>query len=154
MVVRRSKKVRRQRGGRSMGWGITKDHKGSGMSGGVGGAGITQHEWIRTVIQAKKEGVKPLGKYGFKRPQEFQKPYDTLNVSHLNESIETLVEHGKAEKSGDAFTVDLKSLGITKLLAQGEVTKKLHITVERATDRAVEKIESAGGSVTVLANAE
>lgn len=150
MVVRRTKKVRRQRGGRSHGWGVVKDHKGHGMSGGRGGAGVSQHKWIQTIIRAKEAGVKPLGKYGFKRPQEFQKKYEVINVSHLNESVETLVENGKAEKSGDAFTVNLKQLGVTKLLAQGTVTKKLNVTVERATERAVKKVEAAGGSVTLL----
>ena len=67
MVVRRAKKVRRQRGSRAMGWGIQKDHKGKGMQGGAGNAGLTTHHWIKTILEAKKNRVKPTGKYGFKR---------------------------------------------------------------------------------------
>ncbi len=33
MVRRSTKKVRRQRGSRNMGWGVQKDHKGKGMIG-------------------------------------------------------------------------------------------------------------------------
>ncbi|MCH8908226.1 MAG: 50S ribosomal protein L15 [Candidatus Heimdallarchaeota archaeon] len=151
MVVRRTKKVRRQRGGRSHGWGVVRDHKGAGMRGGRGGAGLTQHKWIQTVILAKLEGRKPLGRYGFKRPQQFAKKYGTLNVSHLDQSIDTLVKNGQAKLTGKIYTIDLKELGITKLLAQGDISRKMKVSVDRATDRAVSKIEAAGGSVALLA---
>ena len=150
MVVRRKKKVRRQRGGRSHGWGIQKDHKGAGMRGGKGNAGVSQHNWIRTIIEAKKEGVKPLGKYGFKRPQEYIKKYGTINVSHLDQSIDSLVEQGKATLKKEIYTINLDEIGVFKLLAQGDVTRKLAITVGKATDRAVEKVKALGGSVKVL----
>ncbi|MCY3411217.1 MAG: 50S ribosomal protein L15 [Candidatus Heimdallarchaeota archaeon] len=149
MVVRRNKKVRRQRGTRAHGWGIQKDHKGSGMRGGFGNAGVTQHNWIRTIIEAKKEGRKPIGKYGFKRPQEYIKKYSTINVSHLDQAVDTLVAEELAELNKDVYTINLKALGITKLLAQGNVTRKMNITVDRATERAISKIEEAGGSVTL-----
>lgn len=152
MVRRKTKKVRRQRGSRSHGWGVIKDHKGKGMGGGAGKAGTISHRWIQVVKEAKALGVKPLGKYGFKRPQQFQGKDATINVSHLNESIDTLVNLGKATKDGENYTVDLQALGIDKLLAQGNVTKKMNILVEKATDRAVSKIEDAGGKVELLEN--
>ena len=41
MVRRSTKKVRRQRGSRNMGWGVQKDHKGKGMQGGAGTVSYT-----------------------------------------------------------------------------------------------------------------
>ena len=150
MVIRRTKKTRRQRGGRSMGWGIVRDHKGAGMRGGVGNAGVTQHHWIRTVIEEKTTGKKIIGKYGFKRPQQFMQKYSTINVSHISESIDSLVTDGKANLEGDVYHLNLKDLGVTKLLAQGNVHKKINVTVERATQRAISKIEAAGGTVSIV----
>ncbi len=150
MTVRRKKKLRRQRGSRSHGWGIQKDHKGSGMAGGKGNAGVTTHKWIQTIKKSKELRTKLIGKYGFKRPQQFSKKYNTLNVSHLDQHIDTLVSQGKAKLEGDTYEVNLKEAGFTKLLAQGSVTRKIKVLVEVATDRAVSKIENAGGSVNLL----
>lgn len=147
MVVRTKRKVRRQRGSRSHGWGKQKDHKEAGMRGGRGNAGVTQHHWIRTIILAKAARVKPIGKYGFKRPQEFQKKYGTVNVSQLDQSVNTLVSAEQIKLEKGTYKVNLTEMGITKLLAQGNVTRKLEITVKKATDRAVSKIEKAGGKV-------
>lgn len=154
MVVRRTKKIRRQRSSRSHGWGVVRDHKGAGTRGGKGNAGVTQHHWIATVKAEKASGKKLIGKYGFKRPQQFSKKYNTINVSHLNESVDSLVDSGKATLKAKTYTIDLSNLGVTKLLAQGNVTKKLNITVSQATDRAVSKITKAGGKVIFLEKAE
>ncbi len=152
MVVRRRRKIRRQRGSRSHGWGKQKDHKGSGMRGGRGNAGLFSHRWIQVIKEAKKNRTKPTGKYGFLRPQQYLKKYKTINVSQLNQSIDTLVDNGKATVKGGVYTVDLGALGIKKLLAQGEVTKKMNIVVELASERAVSKVEAAGGKVDLIEN--
>ncbi|MHA2249876.1 MAG: uL15m family ribosomal protein [Candidatus Kariarchaeaceae archaeon] len=154
MVIRYKKKVRRQRGGRSHGWGVVKDHKGAGMRGGRGNAGVTQHHWIQTVKLAKETRTKIIGKYGFKRPQRYMAKYKTLNVSHLDQSIDKLVRLNKATLDGDTYEINLKELGVTKLLAQGNVSKKLIVSVDVATERAVKKIEDAGGSVKLLTSSD
>ncbi|MDH5403180.1 MAG: 50S ribosomal protein L15 [Candidatus Heimdallarchaeota archaeon] len=147
MVVRRSRKVRKQRGGRSHGWGVVKDHKGSGMSGGKGNAGRMSHKWLQYVIREKETGEKALGQYGFKRPQQFTTKYSTINTSHLDQSIDSLVNSGKASKDGDVYQIDLNTLGITKLLAQGDISRKINITVKIATERAIKKVTESGGKV-------
>jgi ribosomal protein L15 len=124
------------------------------MRGGRGNAGVTQHHWIQTVKKEKALGKKLIGKYGFKRPQQYMQKDSTINVSHLNESLDTLVEKGKATMRGQTYTVDLKDLGIMKLLAQGNVTKKVNVTVSKATERAVTKIKKAGGKVTLTTDSE
>ena len=151
MTVRRSRKVRKQRGSRSHGYGVVKDHKGKGMSGGAGKAGLFSHRWLQAIKEAKKARRKNItGKYGFIRPQQYLKKYPVINVSHLNASIDTLVKEGKATKEGDKYVIDLSKLGIKKLLSQGDITKAMDITVEMATERAIAKVEEAGGSVTLL----
>jgi len=152
MVVRKRRKVRRQRGGRSHGWGVQKDHKSSGMRGGKGNAGLFSHRWIQVIKEAKKNRTKPTGRFGFLRPQQYLKKYSTINVSQLNQSIDTLVDNGRATLKSGVYTVDLGALGIKKLLAQGEVTRKMNVIVEVATERAVSKIEAAGGSVELIEN--
>jgi large subunit ribosomal protein L15 len=60
--------------------------------------------------------------------------------------------------AGDEVTVEtLKAKGLirsvrkdVKLLGSGELTKKLTVTVHAASDTAREKVEAAGGSLTVL----
>lgn len=151
MTVRRSRKVRKQRGSRSHGYGVIKDHKGKGMSGGAGKAGLFSHRWLQAIKEAKKERRKNItGKYGFIRPQQYLKKDPVINVSHLNASIDTLVKEGKATKDGDSYVINLSEFGIKKLLAQGEITKSINITVETATENAISKVEAAGGSVTLL----
>ncbi len=130
-----------------MGWGIQKDHKGKGMQGGAGNAGTDSHRWIQTIKLAKLNRTVKTGKFGFKRPQQYLKPYNTINVSHLNESIDKLVEKEKATLEGKKYKINLSEIGIKKLLAQGDVTKAIEVTVDMATERAISKIEAAGGKV-------
>ncbi|RMG37784.1 MAG: 50S ribosomal protein L15 [Methanobacteriota archaeon] len=151
MTVRKSRKVRKQRGSRSHGYGVVKDHKGKGMSGGAGKAGLFSHRWLQAIKEAKKERRKNItGKYGFIRPQQYLKKYPVINVSHLNASVDSLVAQGKATKEGETYVVNLEEMGIKKLLAQGEITKPMKITVAMATEGAISKVEAAGGSVTLL----
>ncbi len=150
-MIRKRKKVRRMRGSRSHGYGVVKDHKGKGMSGGAGNAGRFSHNWISVIKEAKLNRKKFSGKYGFIRPQKYLKKSPTINVSHLNTSVERLVKQQLVTKDGDVFNVDLDKLGYKKLLSQGEVTHKLNITVQKATVKAVKKVEAAGGSVTLTA---
>ncbi|MHA2502349.1 MAG: uL15m family ribosomal protein [Candidatus Kariarchaeaceae archaeon] len=152
MVRRRQKKKIRQRGTRSHGWGVTKDHKGAGMRGGKGNAGTMGHLGIQVILR-EKAGEKVIGKYGFKRPQKRQysdKTHPTINVSHLDQSIDNLVSKGVASMEGSTYNVNLTSMGITKLLAQGDITRAINITVAKASERAVSKVEEAGGSVTIV----
>ncbi|MEM0231544.1 MAG: hypothetical protein QXG78_00335, partial [Candidatus Methanomethyliaceae archaeon] len=65
MVVRREKKVRKQRGSRTYGWGTVGQHRKSGMRGGFGNAGLHKHKWSWTI----KYGKDHFGKYGFIRPK-------------------------------------------------------------------------------------
>jgi large subunit ribosomal protein L15 len=45
--------------------------------------------------------------------------------------------------------VNLGEHGIDKLLGSGQVTQAVHVTVDHASARAIEKVEAAGGSVSI-----
>ena len=65
-MIRKTKKIRKQRGSRSVGGGCTKKRRGAGHRGGRGQAGGNKHHWTWMVINDPKH----FGKYGFKRPQK------------------------------------------------------------------------------------
>lgn len=143
MVLRHKKKIRKYRATRTHGWGKQKRHRKSGTRGGVGNAAPTSHHWLQ-VVTGKRP---PLGKKGFIRPPTVRKNTKQINVSHLESMLPTLIKEGKTEKKSNVFQINLKDLGYTKLLAQGEIKTSLHITVESASERAISKIEVAGGKV-------
>ena len=81
---------------------------------------------------------------GFRNPNKIE--YYPLNL-------------GRLEMFSDGDKVDAAALvekGITKkpvkikLLATGELKKKLEFTVDKASEKAIQKVEKAGGKVTLL----
>tara|TARA_Y100001934_G_C11980279_1_gene598268 strand:- start:3 stop:449 length:447 start_codon:yes stop_codon:yes gene_type:complete len=84
-----------------------------------------------------------LPKFGFKNP--FRTEYEVVNLSDLGRfddgasvGKEQLIEAGLAHKGN-----------LVKLLANGEISKKLTISVDKASKAAVAKVEAAGGTVEV-----
>ncbi|MHA2357605.1 MAG: 50S ribosomal protein L15, partial [Candidatus Heimdallarchaeaceae archaeon] len=107
MTVRTRKKTRKYRGTRTHGWGIVRTHRKSGMRGGVGKAGTKSHHKILVI-----KGIRPpIGKRGFKRPQTMIPGVNTINVSHVEAMLPTLVNKGKATKKGEVYAVNLTELG-------------------------------------------
>ena len=146
MTVRRRKKVRRERGYRTHGWGIVRTHRKSGMRGGVGKAGAKSHHKI-LIIKGKRP---PIGKKGFIVPPSVTEDIPTINLSHLEAMIPTLLKEEKIVKKGEAFDINLAELGYSKLLAQGSITKAINIKVKLASERAISKVKAAGGKVNLL----
>ncbi len=144
-MFKRRKKNTRQRAGTTHGWGSMKKHRGAGHRGGRGNAGSGKRG------DAKKpsfwKDASRYGKHGFTSKAAMKGA--SVNVGHLSSAAERMAVDGLAERNGDAFVIDLSSLGIEKLLGTGTVEKKLRLTVETASQRAVEKVERAGGSVTL-----
>ncbi|MFX1513054.1 MAG: uL15m family ribosomal protein [Promethearchaeota archaeon] len=138
MVIRKRHKIRKMRRNRVCGYGrVSGGHRKSGQRGGVGGAGRKDHKkhWY-TVQGIVKQG-------GFTR-LPLEHPSQTVNVGFLNEQADKL-----AAKEANIYKIDLNALGIGKLLGTGKINKKLHITVDSASKRAIEKIEGSGGKVTL-----
>jgi large subunit ribosomal protein L15 len=89
--------------------------------------------------------VRRIPKFGF--TNLFRKEYHPINVGLLDQRYEngdtvdtaSLVAHGLMSKKYDRV----------KVLGTGEVTKKLTVTVDGISKAARQKIEAAGGTVTI-----
>ena len=130
---------------------------GKGKTGGRGVKG--QKARTGVAIKGFEGGQMPLHrrlpKRGFNPPNQRQ-----LNEVNLGR-IQTAVDAGKLD-TGSAVTVEaLVAAGViskprdgVKILGSGELTAKLSFQVAGASKSALEAIEKAGGSVTVLGAAE
>ena len=78
----------------------------------------------------------------------------TINVKYLDQKIDNLVLDEKATKSGNSYNINLKDINIQKLLGRGEINKTINITVNKASQKAIEKIQEAGGKITLLSQVE
>jgi large subunit ribosomal protein L15 len=135
-------KTEKHRGARTHGRG-KKAGRGHGKRGGVGAAGGHKHKWIAT-LKYDRDHYGQKGK-GFKRPQSVVGQPITINVGQLRKLKERLIKDGIEKEGGKE--IDLTALGYGKLLGSGTVQGAWQVTVEAASPRAVEKVESAGGKV-------
>lgn len=134
------------RGLKTRGHGI-KARRGAGKRGGRGMAGNHKHRYIHVI---KYYGKDYFGRHGFKRPQSVVKAEIVLNVSTIREHMDRMIEAGAAKKKGDGFDLDVEKLGCTKLLGSGDIGDiKVHVLTPSASSKAIEKIEAAGGTVTI-----
>ena len=136
-------KTSKHRGSRTYGRG-KKAGRGHGKRGGVGAAGGHKHKWIAT-LKYDRDHYGQKGK-GFKRPQSVVGQPITINVNQLRLLKERLIKDG-IEKGGKE--IDLTALGYDKLLGSGACQGAWDVTVEAATPRAIDKVKSAGGKVTL-----
>jgi len=154
------KKVRKMRGTRTHGYGRVGQHRKAGQRAGKGKTTQWKKSKKSYYLKQKELGFPDpdwdFGKRGFKRPQDINRIYqiNALNVKDLDSKIEELTKNNIASKSGNTYTIDLKDVNIQKILGRGEINKKINISVNKASKRAIEKIESAGGKVTLLSQAE
>ena len=154
------KKVRKMRGTRTHGYGRVGQHRKAGQRAGKGKTTQWKKSKKSYYLKQKELGFPDpdwdFGKRGFKRPQDINRIYqvNALNVKDLDSKIEELTKNNIASKSGNTYTIDLKDVNIQKILGRGEINKKINISVNKASKRAIEKIESAGGNVTLLSEAK
>ncbi len=131
MVVRRKKKIRKQRGSWTHGWGGKKKHRGSGSRGGVGKAGRKKFKksWVI------KHEPRYFGKRGFKIPVGSKKGVVAINLRDVDLLAKNL---NKTE-------INLSELGFDKVLSTGSLTQPLTIKAKKFVERAKQKIEQSGG---------
>ena len=140
-MATRKRKVRKQRGSRTHGWGTSGQHRGSGMLGGHGKVGLLRHKKsavIRYRSKIEKKGLLP--KSGVKQRA-------VTSVGQL----EDLLAHPKyanavSEREGKKL-LDLRSLGYTKLLGSGKIQVSILVKIDRFSKSAAAKIEAAGGRI-------
>ncbi len=90
-----------------------------------------------------------LPKRGFKNP--FRKVYEVVNVGALQKAVDA----GRLDAGADVDIAALKAAGLVskrrdgvRLLAKGDLSARLSVTVDSASPAAVQAVEKAGGSVT------
>jgi large subunit ribosomal protein L15 len=132
------RKIRKKRGSRTCGYGRVGQHRKSGSKG-YRKAGRHKHGWTYVI----KYEPEYFGKKGFTSPKSLRREVKVINVGELEEIAEKF--KGKTEEG--KILIDLESLGYTKLLGAGKVTKPLIVKVASCSKSAVEKIREAGGQV-------
>jgi len=147
-VPHRFRKVRKQRGSRTHGWGQVTQHRGVGMRGGHGNAGRHKHKWTHVV----KYEPDYFGKHGFRSVWEHE--VETMNVGELDEKVKTLLANKQARKLKKGISIDLTKLGVEKLLGSGRVTHPLIVKAVSWSSVAAQKIENAGGRILAPVNKE
>jgi large subunit ribosomal protein L15 len=133
-------KAKKMRGSMTHGAG-RKARRGAGLKGGRGRAGANKHRFVQLQVTGGKHphlAAKPFGRTGFTSKSRTI-PDVCINVGQLGARF-----IGETE-------LNLAAAGITKLLGSGNIGGKVTVTVSKATETAVSKIEAAGGKVLLVA---
>ncbi len=160
MTRKYPKRIRKMRGTRTQGYGRVGQHRKAGQRAGKGKTTGWKKSKKSYYLKQKELGFPDpdwdFGKKGFKRPQDIRRIYrvNALNIKDLDLTIEDLTQKNIATKTGTTYKINMKDLNVQKILGRGEVNNKINITVDKASKRAIEKIESAGGKVSLLVAAE
>jgi large subunit ribosomal protein L15 len=151
-----ARKVLKMRGSRTHGYGKVGQHRKTGQRAGRGKTTQWKKSKKSYYLKQKELGFPDpdwdMGKKGFKRPQDLNRIYqvNTLNVKDLDLKIDNFVLNNKATKSGNSYSINLNKINIQKLLGKGEINRVINISVNKASKRALEKIEAAGGKITLI----
>ncbi|MEJ6395589.1 50S ribosomal protein L15 [Gymnodinialimonas sp. 2305UL16-5] len=142
--------------------GATKKRKrvGRGPGSGTGktaGRGIKgQKSRSGVAINAYEGGQMPLyqrlPKRGFNKPN--RKEFAVVNLGLIQKFVDAGKIDAKAEITEDALVASglvRRKLDGVRVLAKGDVSAKLTISVTGASKAAVEAVEKAGGSLTIAA---
>lgn len=126
------KKVVKQRGSKTHGYGSKKKHRGGGSKGGKGRGGTKDQKklWLW------KRG-ESLGKRGFK----------SLRDKGLRPSGRAINLRDVARLAGERKEIDLKDYGYERVLGSGNIGRPLSIRAKHFSAKAKDKVESAGGKV-------
>ncbi|MGE5354617.1 MAG: 50S ribosomal protein L15 [Deltaproteobacteria bacterium] len=137
--VKKDKKVVGRGQGSGKGGTSTRGHKGAKQRAGY--KSKRNYEGGQTPLQMR------LPKRGFKN--RFRVEYIPFNVERLQEISE---KYSVTDINLDFLTQNgiISKDDLVKVLGGGELTSKLTVTVHKCTDSAKEKIEKAGGSVTLV----
>ncbi|MDD1775023.1 MAG: 50S ribosomal protein L15 [Methanobacterium sp.] len=145
-MIRKTRKIRKLRGSRTIGGGSSKKRRGAGHRGGRGMAGGHKHMWSWIV----KYDPNHYGKYGFKRPQKTIYNFKPVNLAFLDEKLDDLVVQGLATKEKGKIVLDVTQLGYNKVLGKGKINKPVIIKSPKFSESAVRKIEEAGGKAETI----
>ncbi len=125
---------------------------GKGKTGGRGIKGQKSRSGV--AINAYEGGQMPLyqrlPKRGFNKPN--RKKFAVVNLGLIQKFVDAGKLDGKAEITEDALVASglvRRKLDGIRVLAKGDVTGKLKLSVTGASKSAIEAVEKAGGSLAV-----
>ena len=126
--------------------------RGTGGKGGkTAGRGSKGQRARNTVHRSFEGGQTPLLRRlpklkGFNNP--FRVEYQAVNLHTLND----LVEKVGADIDPDVLVANgiVRKGAFVKILARGEITTKVNVSAHGASKAAIEAIEAAGGSITMI----
>ena len=140
----------RQRVGRGTGSGIGKT-SGKGHKGQKSRSGVSIYGFEGGQMPIHRR----LPKRGFKKYN--RKTYKILNLG----DIQNIIDKGKIDPLKEINNEIIISSGIfsnikdgIRVLARGEIKNKVNIKVNGASKTAIEKVQKAGGSITILLKKE
>jgi len=132
------RKTRKRRGSRTHGWGRVGQHRRTGSK---GGRNAGRHKALWSYIIKYEPDY--YGKNGFTSAKSLRTKVNVINVG----TLEGIAEKFAVEKEKGKSFIDLESLGYTKLLGMGKISKSLIVKVPAFSKSAAEKIKDAGGQV-------
>lgn len=132
------RKIRKTRASRTQGYGRVGQHRKKG-SRGMRKAGRHKHLWSYVLRYEPNY----FGNKGFVSPKSLRQKENIINLREIDRMAEKL----STEKEDGRFFIDLESLGYTKLLGSGRITKPLIVKVASYSNSAAEKIKKAGGEI-------
>lgn len=148
MAVYNRKKLSRARGSKTHGGGSMKKRRGAGHRGGRGAAGSGKRG------DGKKPSFWKDQKYFSGRKFKSINPntVNSINLSLVADKLFAWQDTDYVSKDKDKISIDLSAAGYDKLLGSGKAPKGAVFSVKSASKKAVEKVEAAGGKVTILDN--
>jgi len=135
---------KRKRVGRGIGSGYGRT-SGRGHNGAKSRSGYKERPWFEG---GQMPLVRRVPKRGFKN-FKFKKHFAIFNVDR----IQKIAELHKLTEISNEKLVELgiiRKKEMVKILGNGDITAKLNLTVNSASKSAVEKVEKAGGSITII----
>ena len=132
------RKIRKTRGSRTQGYGRVGQHRCSG-SRPYRKAG--RHKQLWSYVTTYEPDY--FGKHGFTSPQSLRRNTNVINIAKLDMIASELLAKGEQGQP----VIDLTSLGYSKLLGTGKITKPITVKISSCSKSAAEKITQAGGEV-------
>ncbi len=145
MKIKKRKKSTRFRGTHTHGRGFKKKARGSGHRGGKGLAGTGKRGDQRKTLVLNLYGNDYFGKDKALRKKQFER-IKVINIKDIVLKLPSFLKSGIAKETKDLIEVDLKEF---KILADGEIDKKLKIKALAFSKSAAEKIKKAGGEIAI-----
>lgn len=139
----KDRKVRKQRGSRTHGYGQVGQHRCRGGRGGTGKAGLDKHKWTYVL----KHDPTYWEKKGFVSTKALGRKISIINVGKLDDLANKLESAKKLRKKGNKIFLDLENLGFDKLLGNGKIVSPMIVKVGSYSEAASRKLEDAGGEI-------